>query len=104
MIPFDVEPSTGNALLDRILRRLRETLFSLRNAVVNDRLVTVTFPAANTDVQVFHGLDAPVRTWEVVDRDCDVQVWRSSTVNTRPRDTIILRVSGAPCSVLVRFM
>jgi len=105
VIPFDVEQeSTGIPVLDRVLRRLRDVLQSLRLVVTNDRLVVVTFADANTDVQVFHGLAAPVRSWEVVDRDCDVNLWRSSTVNARPRDTIILRASAAPLAVTVRFM
>jgi len=103
VIPFDVQ-DTGQSLLDRILGRLRITLRSLELAVTNDRLVSVAFPASNTDVQVFHGLAAPPRSWEVIDRDADVNVWRSSTVNTKPRETIILRASAAPVTVTVRFM
>jgi hypothetical protein len=104
VIPFDVEQQdTGSPVLDRILARLRTTLGSLTQAVTNDRLVDVTFSAVNTDVQVFHGLGFPPVSWEVVDRDAAVTVWRSTTVNSRPRDTIILRASAAPLTVRIRF-
>ena len=57
--------------------------------------------AATTDVTVRHGLQAPVKTWEIVDRTANAVVWRSATVNTN-RDTIILQAS-AGVTVLVRF-
>jgi len=104
VIPFDVEQQdTGSAVLNRILARLRTTLGSLTQAVTNDRLVDVTFAAVDTDVQVFHGLGFPPVSWEVIDRDAAVTVWRSTTVNPRPRDTIILRASAAPLTVRIRF-
>lgn len=101
MKPFDVTP-TGMGVLDRIFLRVRESLDSLAKAVTNDRLIPVTFTAATTDTTVFHGLGAPVLTWEIVDRDADANVWRSDTVNARPRETIILQAS-APMTVLLRF-
>lgn len=101
MIPFDVEP-TGMTVLDRIFRRVRESLQSLAKAVTNDNLISVTFTAATTDTPVFHGLKAPVLTWEVVDKTNSIDVWRSQTVNPRPRETLILQVSGAPATVLIR--
>lgn len=104
MIPFDVNEDTGSSVLDRILARLGTTLDSLIGVVTNDRLISVAFTAANTDTQVFHGLKAPVRTWDVVNRDADVNLWQSDTVNTKPREAIILRASAAPCTVLLRFM
>ena len=104
MIPFEVNDTAGqpggSALLDRILARLRTTLRSLQKAVTNETLVRATI--AVTDTQVFHGLDAPPTTWEVVDSDADANVWRSATVNARPRHLIILRAS-APVTVLLRF-
>lgn len=104
MIPFDNQPtagkSGGSSLLDSILARLRNTLQSLAKAVTNDRLVRATI--GTTDTQVFHGLDAPPSTWEVVDRDADANVWRSATVNARPRHLILL-VASAPVNVLIRF-
>lgn len=106
MIPFDSQNTEGNpggsALLDRILERLSTTLSSLTKAVTNDRLVSVVFPSASTDVQVFHGLKGAPVSWEVVDKTADVNVWRSSTLNDRPRETIILQAS-ADVTVLVRF-
>lgn len=90
------------SVLDRIFRRIRDTLRSLEKSVTNDRLIGVTFTAAATDTEVRHGLGAPVLTWEIVDRDADVNVWRSSTVNSRPRETLILQVSAAPATILLR--
>jgi hypothetical protein len=101
VIPFDVE-DTGSSLLDRIMRRLSTTIDSLTNAVTNDHLVSVTFLSASTDVIVRHGLDGPPVSWDVVDRDANANVWRSPTVNIRPREVIILRASAAAI-VLVRF-
>lgn len=106
MIPFDFDSTEGkpggSTLLDRILRRLSDTLLSLKLAVTNDHVVPATFSAATTDVQVFHGLKGPPVAWEVVDRDADAQVWKSATVNPRPRDAIILQAS-APVTVKLRF-
>lgn len=105
MIPFDVQDTAsqqgGSTLLDSILRRLRTTLLSLSKAVTNDHLVSVVFLSASTDVQVRHGLRGTVLTWEVVDADADVRVWRSPTVNERPADYLILQASAA-ARVLVR--
>lgn len=106
MIPFDVENTDGkpggSELLDRILGRLQNTLGSLADAVMNTRLVRVAFTAATTDTPVRHGLGAPVRTWDVVDRNANAVVWQSSTVNSSMRDKIILQAS-APVTVLIRF-
>ena len=101
MIPFDFQDSEAGPLA-KLFRRLRDTLGSLADVVTNDRLVRVTFALATTDVAVLHGVGAPVRTWEIVDKDADANVWRSATVNNRLRDTIILQAS-APVTVLIRF-
>jgi hypothetical protein len=107
VIPFEPQRTEGkpggSALLDEVIELVRDTFRSLAKAVTNDHLVRVTFPVANTDVQVFHGLTGQPTTWEVVAKDDDVNVWRSSTVNPRPRETIFLRVSAAPATVTVRF-
>ncbi len=70
-------------------------------ADLQPRYQLVTFAAATTDVQVFHGLGAPVTAWEVVDRDTDSNVWQSATVNTNPALFIILQAS-APVVVKLR--
>jgi hypothetical protein len=102
VIPFDRPETTGNRVVDAIFQRIVTTLQSLKRVVTNDHVVRVTFGAATTDVQVFHGLDAPVDTFEVVDRDADVRVWRSTSVNARPRHLIIMQASAA-ATVRVRF-
>jgi len=104
IIPFDKAEPTGNTVIDRIFQRIITTLQSLRLAVTNDILKVVTFPLAATDLQVRHGLNGPVRTFEVVRRADDVNVWESMTVNPNPREFIILQVSGAPCTLTIRFM
>lgn len=101
VIPFD-PPGTGLALVDRVIALLRTTLQSLKNAVTNDNIVTVVFTTATTDVQVFHGLEEPPVSWEVIDLTADANVWRSTTVNNRPRSLIILQAS-APVTARVRF-
>lgn len=89
-------------LIDKMLVGLDNTLKSLTNAVLNDVLMTVSFGAAATDVRVFHGLRAPVRTWEIVDKNADANVWRSSTENPNESLFIILQAS-APVTVKLRF-
>jgi hypothetical protein len=105
VIPFFFEQTEGkpggSSLLDKFIVRLEATLDSLAKAVTNERLLTVALPVATTDVTVLHGLGAPVLTWEVVDRNANAVVWRSPTVNARPRDTLILQAS-APVTVLIR--
>ena len=102
MTPFDTTP-TGMSVLDRIFDRIRLTFQSLAKAVTNDRLVSVTFAAATTDLAVRHGLGAPPVTWEVVGINAGANVWQSATVNATPRETIIMQASAAPVTVLVRF-
>ena len=85
MIPFEKPEPTGIAIIDRIFQRIVTTLQSLARAVTNDNLLVVTFEFASTDVQMRHGLKAPVKTLEVVYRNEDVIVWVSSTVNPSPR-------------------
>jgi hypothetical protein len=105
MTPFAFEQTEGKPggsnLLDRLIVRLEATLDSLAKAVTNERLLAETLPVATTDVTILTGLNAPVRTWEVVDRSANAVVWRSPTVNGRPRETLILQAS-APVSVLIR--
>lgn len=95
-------PPTGVTMIDRLVQRLRDTFASLQRAVTNDHIVTVTFTAGATDVQVRHGLTGPVDTWEVVDRDTDANLWRSPTVNPDPRTYILLQAS-APTVARLRF-
>ena len=102
MTPFDFQDSEiGDGMLGRVFDRLRDVLRSLANAVTNDRLIRVTFTAGTTDTAVRHALGAPVLTWEIVDRSANAVVWQSSTVNSSPRDVLILQAS-APVTVLVR--
>jgi hypothetical protein len=96
-------PRTGIAIVDDALQDVERVFLGFRNTVSNDHLISVTFAAASTDTPVVHGLGAPVRTFEVVDRTADVRVWRSSSVNSRSRDVIILQASAA-ATVLVRFV
>ena len=105
MTPFEFRDTQGkpggSGLLDELVHRLRDAFRSLQNAVTNDRLFRLTFSAATTDTPLRHGLNAPVTTWEIVDRSANAVVWQSATVNAKLHDFLILQAS-APVSVLIR--
>jgi hypothetical protein len=90
----------GSTILDRLMDLVAASFNALANVVCNDTIVK--FNLDNTqDWPVTHGLKA-VKTWEVVDRDANAVVWRSTAVNTNP-STILLRASAA-VNVKLRFM
>jgi hypothetical protein len=87
--------------LDRTISALQETFASLRNAVVNDALVTASIPTGS-DVRVFHGLGESPTSWEVVGINANAVVWESSTVNGA-RSRYLLLQSSADVVVKLRF-
>lgn len=95
MIPFEFQDSEVSTP-ERLWRRVRDTLKSLKQAVTNEHLLTVTFPGASTDVSVRHGLRGPVQTWEVVDKATTVDVWRVSG----DRELVTFQASGAAAVVI----
>ena len=90
----------GSTILDRLMSAVEASFDSLKGAVLNDTLVRATLGTGDTVVT--HGLGYVPRTWEIVDRDANANVWRSPTVNQRASSTIILRASAA-VTVLLRF-
>jgi hypothetical protein len=102
MLPFDFPPTEhrgGSRLIDDLVDRLIGTFDSIRRLVTNDRLITVQFTTPSVDVIVRHGLPGQALTWEVVDLDSNVVIWRSQTVTAR-RDVTILQASGAARAVI----
>ena len=104
MIPFEVQDTAsqpgGSPLLDRILSRLRNTLQSLKNVVTNDHLVTVTL--TTTPSQVFHGLNAPPKTIEVVGSNAGEMVFESEVANAARSVYVIMQATG-DVNVTLRF-
>lgn len=98
-LPGDVTADPG--LLDRIQAAIADAFDALKRTVTNDKIVSVTLDNTR-DWPVTHGLGHAPASWEVVDLDGNATVWRSTAVNARPRDVILLRAS-APVNVRVRF-
>lgn len=99
MKPF-TPPQSPDGFVTRLILAIEKTFASLARAVTNDRVLVVDLTTADT--RVFHGLGAEVQTWEVVDKEADVNVWRSPTENPSQTTYIILQAS-APTRVKVRF-
>lgn len=90
----------GSTLLDRIIGEIARTFAQLRDAVGNDRIVRVSLKAGQDNL-VVHGLGAPPRSWEIVDKDAQSDVWRSTTT-TVTAQAIVFRCS-ADVNALIRF-
>ena len=105
MIPFDFQDTAGKSggseLIDRILRRLRETFGSPKEVVTNERLVRATLNGS-APTQVFHGLKGPPRTWEIVGIDFPEMVYEPAIPNDQRDRFVYLRATGA-VNVTVRF-
>ena len=104
MRPFDPERTAGKPggsdLLDSIIDGLRETLRSIQRAVTNDHLVTVTLKT--TPTQVFHGLNGPPLTVEIVGRDAGEVIFEPAVINSQRAKFVYLTATG-PVTATVRF-
>lgn len=92
----------GSAILDQVVTNVDTALRELGDIVTNDALVSVTFTGAAVDTRATHKLGFVPRSWEVVDKTANINVWRSLTVNADAKNTMLLQASGAG-TVIVRF-
>ena len=91
----------GSDILDTVQDFIARAFTRLGDVVQNDKLITVTFGMAETDVKFAHGLGHVFLTWEVVRQNAAAVVWDSPTVNDAPDRFVILRAS-APVTVVLR--
>jgi hypothetical protein len=66
-----------------------EKLPQLDSVIIKD--ITL---ASGIDNQVEHKLSRPIQGWQIIRKDANANVWESTTVNTTPSATIILRTSA----------
>lgn len=85
----------GSPIIDQVIADVDSGFRSIGDVVNNAVIVTVTFTGAATDTRAIHRLGHPPLTWEVVDRDANINVWRSPTVNSDAKNTMLLQASGA---------
>jgi hypothetical protein len=84
----------GGPLLDKIQALLFIVLDQLQgDRVANDHLVSVTL-ASGADTPVYHGLEGPIRTWDIVRQDADARIWEGGA-STAPSKFFNLTASGA---------
>lgn len=89
----------GSAILDVVQDFIKQAFDRLGDVVTNSKLIdgvsfAINQAGAIPDVKVTHGLGSAWRTWEIVDKNADANVWRSSTPNPQPEKFLILSASG----------
>lgn len=90
----------GDAILDKVQALLQLILDALQaDRLANDHLVVVTL-GAGADTKVFHGLDQPIRTWDIVRQNADARVWEGAA-STSPQNFFNL-IASATVTVTVR--
>lgn len=89
---------------DRLLSMLQDNIQRVTDAIIGKDildgvLLSAKFTAANTDLQLTHGLNRPVN-WLAGSLSASASIYDSSTSGSNPKNVIVLQAS-APCSCMI---
>lgn len=94
----------GSAVLDRVQDAISKAFTRIGDVMQNDRLIPAVFATLNgaiPDLKIAHGLGSAFKSWEVVRKSADANVWEAATTNPDPTRYIILS-ANAPVSIVLR--
>ena len=85
---------------NRVEANIDNLVTQLNKSITSGNIVTANI--LTTDTKVQHGLGRPVIGWFVIDKNANLDVWQSTTINEIPSLQILLKAT-IPARVKIYF-